>query len=169
MASRLHALRRVIVPCLGLALVACAGDERPPSYGHSGPDASISLFTDTPRVIDAIPLREVNTSCGGTAMSLTRRSATVLLVVDRSGSMADPTTEGTPKWQALLAALNMVLPRVEAVLHDVGRMKYLKPLYRALMNRADTRDLARRCFERNMASYHPIARAVIAPMLDASA
>ena len=29
------------------------------------------------RVIDAIPLREVNTSCGGTAMSLTRRSATV--------------------------------------------------------------------------------------------
>lgn len=114
MASGLHGLRRVIASGLSLALAACAGNERPPSYGHAGPDASISLFSDTPRVIDAIPLREVNTSCGGTAMSLTRRSATVLLVVDRSGSMADLTIEGVQKWQALLGALNMVLPRVEA-------------------------------------------------------
>jgi aminopeptidase N len=49
------------------------------------------------------------------------------------------------------------LPRAEAFLGEVGRMKYLKPLYRALAVRAETRALARACFERHRHGYHPIA------------
>ena len=54
-----------------------------------------------------------------------------------------------------------VLPRVEAFLGEVGRMKYLKPLYRALLARPATRELARRTFVRQQASYHPITRHVV--------
>mgnify|MGYP000650328129 CR=1 FL=1 len=36
----------------------------------------------------------------------------VILVIDRSGSMSDPTTDGQPKWDALRNALQMVLPRL---------------------------------------------------------
>ena len=54
-----------------------------------------------------------------------------------------------------------VHPRVEEVLGEVGRMKYLKPLYKALMGRAETKALARRCFERFAPRYHPIAKQVI--------
>jgi aminopeptidase N len=62
---------------------------------------------------------------------------------------------------AIPAHHDAVLPRAEALLGEVGRMKYLKPLYRALMARADTQPIARRAFERHQASYHPIARAVV--------
>jgi leukotriene-A4 hydrolase len=58
-----------------------------------------------------------------------------------------------------------VLPRVEAFLGEIGRMKYLKPLYRALLARPATRPLARRAFARYQASYHPIARHVIDVLL----
>lgn len=44
-------------------------------------------------------------------------------------------------------------------------MKYLKPLYLALASTSETRDRAVRCFERNAAGYHPIARQVIAGLL----
>jgi len=59
------------------------------------------------------------------------------------------------------------LPRVEEVLGRVGRMKYLKPLYGALARRDDTRERARRIFERSRAGYHPIAQQVIAKLLEA--
>lgn len=66
---------------------------------------------------------------------------------------------------AIAARHDAVLPRVESLLGEVGRMKFLKPLYRELMARPDTAPLARRAFERHAASYHPIARAVIAPVV----
>jgi hypothetical protein len=44
-------------------------------------------------------------------------------------------------------------------------MKFLKPLYRALMDRPETVAIARRAFERHAASYHPIARMVITPVV----
>jgi len=54
-----------------------------------------------------------------------------------------------------------VLPHVEAFLGQIGRMKYLKPLYRALLSRPATRPIAERAFARHQAGYHPIARHVI--------
>jgi aminopeptidase N len=62
---------------------------------------------------------------------------------------------------AIPAHHDAVLPRAEALLGEVGRMKFLKPVYRALMARPDTRPIARRAFERHQATYHPIARAVV--------
>jgi hypothetical protein len=57
------------------------------------------------------------------------------------------------------------LPRTGEVLGKVGRMKYLKPLYRALASRAETRAQARAWFEQFRAGYHPIAVQVLDPML----
>ena len=66
---------------------------------------------------------------------------------------------------AVRAGYTPAFPRAEALLGEVGRMKFLKPLYRALMDRSDTVEIARRAFARHAASYHPIARAVIAPIV----
>lgn len=58
-----------------------------------------------------------------------------------------------------------VLPRVAEVLGHIGRMKYLKPLYRALAGRAETKPFARELFERFHGQYHPIAQQVIRGLL----
>ena len=58
-----------------------------------------------------------------------------------------------------------VLPRVEELLGHVGRMKYLKPLYRALAARASTSQLARDLFARFREQYHPIAQQVVSAVL----
>lgn len=58
-----------------------------------------------------------------------------------------------------------VLPRVEEVLGQTGRMKYVKPLYRALDGRKETKQLARDVFARFSAQYHPIAQDVLRRML----
>lgn len=60
-----------------------------------------------------------------------------------------------------------VLPRVEDVLGRVGRMKYLKPLYRALARRDDTRAMAHDLFERFASRYHPIAQQVVRSIVSA--
>ncbi len=66
---------------------------------------------------------------------------------------------------AVRAGYEPAFQRAEALLGEVGRMKFLKPLYRALMDRPDTVAIARRAFTRCAPSYHPIARAVIAPIV----
>ncbi|MBN9163744.1 MAG: hydrolase/aminopeptidase [Myxococcales bacterium 68-20] len=58
-----------------------------------------------------------------------------------------------------------VLPRVEAVLGQTGRMKYLKPLYRALAGRAATKPLAQSLFAKLHGQYHPIAQQVVRSVL----
>jgi leukotriene-A4 hydrolase len=58
-----------------------------------------------------------------------------------------------------------VLPRVEEVLGQTGRMKYLKPLYRALDGRPETKELARDLFARFSGRYHPIAQQVVRGLL----
>ena len=58
-----------------------------------------------------------------------------------------------------------VLPRVEEVLGSIGRMKYLKPLYRALAKRPETSGLARDLFARHRGTYHPIAQQVVRGLL----
>lgn len=62
---------------------------------------------------------------------------------------------------ALASGHDAVLPEVERVLTSVGRMKYLAPLYVALLARPETAKLARSVFERAAAGYHPIARAMV--------
>jgi aminopeptidase N len=58
-----------------------------------------------------------------------------------------------------------VLPRVEEVLGQVGRMKYLRPLYHALHTNSSTRAFAARVFARFADGYHPIARQVVEGVL----
>jgi leukotriene A-4 hydrolase/aminopeptidase len=65
----------------------------------------------------------------------------------------------------LRAGYAPAVDRTVAVLGEVGRMKYLKPLYRALSAHPETKAVARATFERNAAGYHPIARQVIAGLL----
>jgi len=67
-------------------------------------------------------------------------------------------------WLALAAEskYDAVLPRVDDVVGRFGRMKYLKPLYRALAARPETKARAVALFEKNKARYHPIAQQIIA-------
>lgn len=99
--------------------LGCSGGSRPPALGgydlDAGADESLVSV-----VRDAIPLREMP-SCGGTAMSLTRRRASAILVIDRSGSMVENTLDGVRKWTALLAALDRALPRIERNVSQIGR------------------------------------------------
>ncbi len=48
--------------------------------------------------------------------------------------------------------------RIRSFLGEVGRMKYLKPLYSTMQGGAKTRALAAEIFAANAGGYHPIAR-----------
>jgi hypothetical protein len=62
------------------------------------------------------------------------------------------------------------LPRVEEVLAKVGRMKYLRPLYGAMIARGgEPRARAEALFARVRASYHPIAQQVVESLLKPAA
>ena len=66
---------------------------------------------------------------------------------------------------ALSAGHAPALKRTESFLGEVGRMKYLKPLYGALLAREETRDVAEACFLRFRSRYHAIAAAGIETLL----
>ncbi|MGN6107109.1 MAG: leukotriene A4 hydrolase C-terminal domain-containing protein [Kofleriaceae bacterium] len=66
---------------------------------------------------------------------------------------------------ALQSGYAQVVPRVEAVLGEVGRMKFLRPLYSALARDPQLRPVARQLFERLRPRYHPIARQVVESLL----
>ncbi len=70
---------------------------------------------------------------------------------------------------ALSALHPPALARTEAFLGEVGRMKYLKPLYAALLARHETRPLAEACFQRFRGRYHAIAAAGVEHLLRRSA
>lgn len=97
--------------CVSAFVSACSGRERPGVLTDW--DAGDKLDTGSYRPRDAVPIRNPDVSCGGTSMTLTRRRATAILLIDRSGSMNQQTTDGQVKWSALLDALRGVLPRVE--------------------------------------------------------
>jgi hypothetical protein len=59
---------------------------------------------------------------------------------------------------ALRAQYAPALERTESFLGEVGRMKYLKPLYSALHSSKEYRSKARQIFEKYADRYHPIAR-----------
>jgi leukotriene-A4 hydrolase len=86
----------------------------------------------------------------------------------RFGLTASRNYDVIEKWLALSirSGYEPAFERLEQVLATMGRMKYLRTLYKAL----DERDpaYARRLFARNAAQYHPIARQVVAGMLGLS-
>jgi hypothetical protein len=98
---------------------------------------------------------------------LPRPAAVPLLAeLERRFSLtASPNYEVLVPWLvvALESGRDEVLPRVEEVLIEVGRMKYLRPLYAALAARDLER--ARRIFRRAQAGYHPIAVQVVEGLL----
>ncbi len=57
------------------------------------------------------------------------------------------------------------IDRALGFLGEMGRMKYLKPLYTALAASPETKGRARALFEEVRASYHPIAQAVVESVL----
>jgi leukotriene-A4 hydrolase len=63
---------------------------------------------------------------------------------------------------AISAEEPSVLPQVADLLKTQGRMKYLRPLYRALFRSNMGRDLALKTFSEVRASYHPIAQKMVA-------
>lgn len=67
------------------------------------------------------------------------------------------------EWLTIAAgsAYAPALPRVREVLSEVGRMKYLKPLYTALTGNPETRAFAREVYEEVSESYHPLSRGSI--------
>jgi leukotriene-A4 hydrolase len=67
------------------------------------------------------------------------------------------------EWLTIAAASNYepALPRVREVLTDVGRMKYLKPLYTALMKHDAGKQFAREVFAAVSPSYHPLSKASV--------
>ncbi len=67
---------------------------------------------------------------------------------------------------ALASEHDAVLDEVERVLVRVGRMKYLKPLYQALLARDATKSRAVAIFGRAASGYHPIARAVLSGAIE---
>ncbi|HXU69332.1 MAG TPA: M1 family metallopeptidase [Polyangia bacterium] len=70
---------------------------------------------------------------------------------------------------ALASGHEDVVPRAEEVLAKVGRMKYLRPLYGAMIARGgETRKRAAALFERVRATYHPIAQQVVEGLLAAA-
>ncbi|MGO9829664.1 MAG: M1 family metallopeptidase [Myxococcaceae bacterium] len=66
---------------------------------------------------------------------------------------------------ALSAGHAPALVRTEAFLGEVGRMKYLKPLYAALLAQEGTRARAEACFQRYRSRYHAIAAAGVESLL----
>jgi hypothetical protein len=66
---------------------------------------------------------------------------------------------------ALRAGFHQVLPRVDEVLTTVGRMKYLRPLYQALIDDPRTLGHAHDLFARSRAGYHPIAQQLVEGLL----
>ena len=69
---------------------------------------------------------------------------------------------------ALESGYAPALPRALAFLGEVGRMKYLKPLYKALLAAPGTRSAAREAYARYRDGYHPIARHVIESLFGAT-
>ena len=74
-------------------------------------------------------------------------------------------------WVALCLASShgAALAEGEALVSHVGRMKYLKPLYAALLGNERYVHTARAWFERFKDGYHPIARQVVEGMLKKAA
>jgi len=66
---------------------------------------------------------------------------------------------------AVSSGYHQVLDQVELFLGRVGRMKFIKPLFKALKDHEHTAEKAQKIFDKLKQSYHPIARGVLEKML----
>ena len=69
------------------------------------------------------------------------------------------------RWQSLnlAAKVTSIFPSVVEFLGKIGRMKYVRPLFRALSKCGEEgKRLARETFEKNRNFYHPICARVVA-------
>src|SRR5512138_385954 len=69
---------------------------------------------------------------------------------------------------ALESGYAPALPRALDFLGEVGRMKYLKPLYKALLAQPELRPVAEQTYQRHRDGYHPIARHVVESLFAAT-
>lgn len=72
------------------------------------------------------------------------------------------------KWLVIAAnsSYEKSYPTIRKFLGTFGRMKFLKPLYKALHNNPETRELAREIFQEHRELYHPIAAAGLEQILE---
>ena len=56
--------------------------------------------------------------------------------------------------------------RIRVFVGSMGRMKFLKPIYKALLEREATTELALELFNKYRETYHPIAQSVLARMIE---
>jgi leukotriene-A4 hydrolase len=86
---------------------------------------------------------------------------------DRFGLSALRNADVLASWLdvALTAGHDAAVAPAERLLAEVGRMKYLRPLYLALASRPETRARARALYDRCRDRYHPIARQVVEGVL----
>ncbi len=86
---------------------------------------------------------------------------------DRYGLTRSTNYEILVSWLtlALRSRFTVVLPRVAEVLASVGRMKFLRPLYSALVAEDSTRSFAEQTFAKLRHTYHPISRQLVASIL----
>jgi leukotriene-A4 hydrolase len=129
---------------LTTAAVAFAGGRHPsPQQAGSWDSNELLVFLQhLPRQLDRKALDWLDRSFG-----LTRRGNYEVLV----------------EWLTIAAGSDYepVFERVREVLLEVGRMKYLRPLYAALGRHPRTQTLAKEIYEHGKASYHSLSRRVI--------
>jgi hypothetical protein len=100
---------------LAFVMAACAPDlgSAPPHPTDTGPkpDSPAPQPQPQPQPQPVVDMGPDDTTCGGQQFALSRVPPNVLLVLDRSGSMADPIdlTSATSKWDDLKAAITSVI------------------------------------------------------------
>ncbi len=125
-----------------------AGNRPDPKQAKSWtPDELLVFLQHLPRELDAESLGWLDQN-----FSLTERGNYEILV----------------EWLTIAAgsAYEPVFERVRDVLLEVGRMKYLRPLYTALGRHANTRALAKEIYAEGKPRYHILSRRVIESVMN---
>lgn len=126
-----------------------ARGERPTPAQVRGwnPNQMLVYLQNLPRALDAVACDWLDG-----ALELTQRGNYEILV----------------EWLTIAAGSDYepAFPRLRGVLLQVGRMKYLRPLYTALGKHERTRVLARQIFAAASPTYHSLSRRVVQSILD---
>ncbi len=144
-----------------------------PGLPESAPVAMSQRLEAVRRQQDRVPDESVSAQWGATELqlyldSLTRPASGELLdALERRWALSESKNrELLVSWLELcLESGRDVLAQTEAVLGEVGRLKFVKPLYAAMAKRADGKARARETFERVRARYHPITVQVVEGVL----
>jgi hypothetical protein len=146
--------------------------------GEGLPPNAVTLVSTRLEAIEklagAVPPRDLVATWSATEWSLFLETvprpapeATLRALDDQFALTASTNYDVLVAWLtlALKSGYRAVMPRVEQVVAEVGRMKYLRPLYTALAADPSTRDQAVALFAKHRAAYHPIARQMVEGVL----